>query len=95
MSEVEAKNGTSESTPPAPKRAKMSAGGASNAALAAAAQAQSASASDGGAAPHAEERDFDEETQKALEEIDANQNEIDLLNEKASEEILKVSRSGH
>ena len=35
-------------------------------------------------------RDFDEETQKALEEIDANQNEIDLLNEKASEEILKV-----
>ena len=39
-----------------------------------------------------EERDFDEETQKALEEIDANQNEIDLLNEKASEEILKVEQ---
>ncbi len=32
----------------------------------------------------AEERDFDEETQKALEEIDANQNEIDMLNEKVS-----------
>ena len=29
-----------------------------------------------------EERDFDEETQKALEEIDANQNEIDALNER-------------
>lgn len=39
-----------------------------------------------------EERDFDAETQKALEEIDANQNEIDNLNEKASEEILKVEQ---
>lgn len=39
-----------------------------------------------------EDRDFDEETQKALEEIDTNQNEIDLLNEKASEEILKVEQ---
>lgn len=39
-----------------------------------------------------EERDFDEETQKALEEIDTNQNEIDVLNEKASEEILKVEQ---
>jgi len=39
-----------------------------------------------------EERDFDEETQKALEEIDANQNEIDALNEQASEEILKVEQ---
>ena len=29
-----------------------------------------------------EERDFDEATQKALEEIDANQNEIDALNER-------------
>ena len=47
-------------------------------------------AADGAAA--AEERDFDEETQKALEEIDANQNEIDVLNEKASEEILKVEQ---
>merc|ERR1712045_408938 len=39
-----------------------------------------------------EERDFDEETQKALEEIDANQNEIDALNERASEEILLVEQ---
>lgn len=39
-----------------------------------------------------EERDFDEETQKALEEIDANQNEIDALNEQASEDILKVEQ---
>jgi template-activating factor I len=36
--------------------------------------------------------DFDLETQKALEEIDACQNEIDSLNEKASEEILKVEQ---
>ena len=34
-----------------------------------------------------EERDFDEETQKALEEIDANQNEIDALNERESHKI--------
>ena len=40
----------------------------------------------------ADERDFDEETQKALEEIDQNQNEIDSLNERASEEILKVEQ---
>lgn len=39
-----------------------------------------------------EEKDFDEETQKALEEIDACQNEIDAMNEKASEEILKVEQ---
>lgn len=39
-----------------------------------------------------EEKDFDEETQKALEEIDGCQNEIDNLNEKASEEILKVEQ---
>lgn len=39
-----------------------------------------------------EEKDFDDETQKALEEIDATQNEIDALNEKASEEILKVEQ---
>ncbi|XP_025107119.1 protein SET-like [Pomacea canaliculata] len=32
------------------------------------------------------------ETQKALEDIDACQNEIDALNEKASEEILKVEQ---
>ena len=36
--------------------------------------------------------DFDAETQKALEEIDSCQNEIDALNEKASEEILKVEQ---
>lgn len=39
-----------------------------------------------------EARDYDAETQKALEEIDACQNEIDALNEKASEEILKVEQ---
>ena len=39
-----------------------------------------------------EERDFDEETQKALEDIDGCQNEIDAMNEKASEEILKVEQ---
>lgn len=39
-----------------------------------------------------EEKDFDEETQKALEDIDGCQNEIDNLNEKASEEILKVEQ---
>merc|ERR1712080_746378 len=39
-----------------------------------------------------EETDFDKETQKALEEIHANQNEIDALNEQASEEILKVEQ---
>jgi hypothetical protein len=38
------------------------------------------------------ERDYDPETQKALEEIDACQNEIDALNEKASEEILRVEQ---
>jgi template-activating factor I len=37
-------------------------------------------------------QEFDEETQKALEEIDSTQNEIDALNEKASEEILKVEQ---
>ncbi len=36
--------------------------------------------------------DFDAETQKALEEIDACQNDIDALNEKASEEILLVEQ---
>ena len=45
--------------------------------------AKKAKLDDGGAAAAAaEERDFDEETQKALEEIDANQNEIDALNER-------------
>lgn len=39
-----------------------------------------------------ESRDYDAETQKALEDIDACQNEIDSLNEKASEEILKVEQ---
>ena len=39
-----------------------------------------------------EERNFDEETRKALEEIDGCQNEIDAMNEKASEEILKVEQ---
>ena len=37
-------------------------------------------------------QDFDEATQKTLEEIDGCQNEIDGLNEKASEEILKVEQ---
>ena len=37
-------------------------------------------------------RDYDAETQKALEEIDACQNDIDALNEKASEEILTVEQ---
>lgn len=36
--------------------------------------------------------DFDAETQKALEEIDACQNDLDALNEKASEEILLVEQ---
>ena len=37
------------------------------------------------------EQEFDKETQSALEEIDSCQNEIDAMNEKASEEILKVT----
>jgi len=37
-------------------------------------------------------QDFDAETQKTLEEIDHCQNEIDSLNEQASEEILKVEQ---
>jgi len=49
---------------------------------------------DGNNAENAEDesRDYDPETQKTLEEIDATQNEIDSLNEKASEEILKVEQ---
>jgi len=49
---------------------------------------------DGSNADHNEDesRDYDPETQKTLEEIDATQNEIDSLNEKASEEILKVEQ---
>ncbi|KAG7176616.1 protein SET-like [Homarus americanus] len=39
-----------------------------------------------------ETREYDPETQRALEEIDSCQNEIDQLNEKASEEILKVEQ---
>ena len=39
-----------------------------------------------------ENKEYDPETQKALEEIDGCQNEIDALNEKASEEILKVEQ---
>ena len=35
-----------------------------------------------------EEKDFDKETQKALEEIDANQNEIDALNERKSAKYI-------
>jgi len=38
------------------------------------------------------ECDFDKDTQKTLEEIDTCQNVIDNLNEKASEEILKVEQ---
>jgi len=37
-------------------------------------------------------KDYDADTQKALEDIDSCQNEIDGLNEKASEEILKVEQ---
>lgn len=37
-------------------------------------------------------REYDTGTQKALEDIDICQNEIDQLNEKASEEILKVEQ---
>lgn len=44
------------------------------------------------AAEESSTKDFDAETQRALEEIDACQNEIDSLNEKASEEILKVEQ---
>lgn len=39
-----------------------------------------------------ESHDYDKETQRVLEEIDSCQNEIDALNEKASEEILKVEQ---
>jgi template-activating factor I len=42
--------------------------------------------------PSAENRDYEVETQKALEEIDKVQSEIDALNEQASEEILKVEQ---
>jgi len=38
------------------------------------------------------EQEFDKETQAALEEIDTCQNDIDAMNEKASEEILKVEQ---
>ena len=37
-----------------------------------------------------EEKDFDEETQKALEEIDATQNEIDSLNERKLESLFSI-----
>lgn len=40
----------------------------------------------------AEGSNYDADTQKALEDIDTCQNEIDSLNEKASEEILKVEQ---
>lgn len=40
-----------------------------------------------------EERDFDEETQKALEEIDANQNEIDALNERKCPKTFTLLKS--
>jgi len=39
-----------------------------------------------------DKHDFDVETRKALEEIDSVQGEIDSINEKASEEILKVEQ---
>ncbi|KAJ8682889.1 hypothetical protein QAD02_018681 [Eretmocerus hayati] len=39
-----------------------------------------------------ENRDYDVEIQKALEEIDGCQNQIDGLNEKASDEILEVEK---
>lgn len=45
-----------------------------------------------GDAGEADESLYDAETQKALEEIDACQNEIDALNEKASEEILQTEQ---
>lgn len=47
---------------------------------------------DSTAHPELEARDFDAETQKSLEEIDSCQNEIEALNEQASEEILKVEQ---
>ena len=37
-----------------------------------------------------EEKDFDEETQKALEEIDATQNEIESLNERKLESLFSI-----
>lgn len=40
----------------------------------------------------ADGRDYDVEIQKALEEIDGCQNQIDGLNEKASDEILEVEK---
>ncbi|XP_058804861.1 protein SET isoform X2 [Phymastichus coffea] len=40
----------------------------------------------------ADNRDYDIEIQKALEEIDGCQNQIDGLNEKASDEILEVEK---
>lgn len=45
-----------------------------------------------GSSTEPDEGDYNTETQKALEEIDACQNEIDALNEKASDEILKVEQ---
>jgi template-activating factor I len=39
-----------------------------------------------------ETQEFDETTQKALEEIDSTQNEIDAINERASDEILRVEQ---
>lgn len=38
------------------------------------------------------DENLDEEESEALEQIDACQNDIDALNEKASEEILKVEQ---
>lgn len=42
--------------------------------------------------PEEESQEYDAATQKALEEIDATQNEIDAINERASDEILKVEQ---
>ncbi|XP_012277622.1 protein SET isoform X2 [Orussus abietinus] len=47
---------------------------------------------DPGSGEAGEARDYDLETQKALEEIDGCQNQIDGLNEKASDEILEVEK---
>lgn len=47
---------------------------------------------DPGSGEGVEARDYDIEIQKTLEEIDGCQNQIDGLNEKASDEILEVEK---
>lgn len=39
-----------------------------------------------------DERNHNDDIQKALEEVDSWQNEIDVINEQASDEILKVEQ---